>query len=367
MLIAYDHQIFQFQEYGGISRYFVEIASKLTEKNQAVSIIAPIYKNAYLRNYPRRLNIIGFQKPRFLGVGRLCKVVNALISSLYFKMIQPDIVHETYFSPYRFAPRRSKIVLTVYDMIQEKFPQFYKANDPTPRYKLIAAARADHIICISETTRKDLIEIFNIPPEKTSAIHLGFKLSGKLETGQLPVLVQKPCFLFVGQRGGYKNFRCLLSAYARSRRLLKEFSLVVFGGGDLSNDERKLISELGIPTSCIQHKSGEDTVLAALYSQATALLYPSLYEGFGIPPLEAMSFGCPVICSNAGSLPEIVGDAALLVDPCNAEDMTEKMEELAYSTALQGKLVKRGHIRIKQFSWDKCAAETLSVYNKLHC
>src|SRR5439155_12251123 len=136
----------------------------------------------------------------------------------------------------------------------------------------------------------------------------------------------RPYLLFVGNRGTYKNFDLLARTYARSDRLQREFDIVCFGGQRESSHPARL-EQLGI-ASRVQYFSGGDQVLANLYRHAFALVYPSKYEGFGIPPLEAMHYGCPVIASNAGSLPEVVADAGLMFDPNSEDDLLNKLYRL---------------------------------------
>ena len=123
----------------------------------------------------------------------------------------------------------------------------------------------------------------------------------------------------MGNRGGYKNFSTLLQAYGNSP-ILREFELIAFGGHPLLPDEKNQITQLGI-TDKVRFTSGSDQELAARYRAATAFIFPSTYEGFGLPPLEAMSHGCPVVCSNGGSIPEVVGDAGVYFDPNSAEEL----------------------------------------------
>jgi len=250
-------------------------------------------------------------------------------------------------------------------MIHEKFPKSFPRFDSTSRIKSHAIRRADHVICISENTRRDLLEITGLSPGKTSVVKLGWSLLSA-PTPDLAVGVPDEAFLlYVGGRGGYKNFSRLLKVYARSKRLRDDFLLVSFGGGAFSEGEVSEVTALGLAPNRVIQVSGDDNVLAGLYSSATLLSYPSLYEGFGIPPLEAMSFGCPVVCSNSSSLPEVVGDAAELFDPSDDKEMLEAVERVAYSHARTEQLVARGKDRIKLFSWEKCAEETLDVYRRV--
>jgi glycosyltransferase involved in cell wall biosynthesis len=167
----------------------------------------------------------------------------------------------------------------------------------------------------------------------------------------------------VGHRGRHKNFKTLLRAYSSSP-ILREFELIAFGGDPLQRGEHKEISRLGI-TDRVRFESGSDGELAARYRTAAAFVYPSKYEGFGIPPLEAMSHGCPVVCANAGSIPEVVGDAGVYFDPNNTEELRIALERVATTEALQADLRARGYARITAFSWDKCAAATAQIYREI--
>lgn len=364
MRIAYDNQIFCWQPYGGISRYFYEIAKGISEiPGTDVAVIAPIYVNQYLRRRPQSLRIRGVNVPLIPRGGRLYRELGSPLARYWLKKFNPSLVHETYYSRRGLAPRGAKVVLTAFDMIHEKFSHNYSSLDPTTLEKAAAVVRVDHIICISENTRRDVIELLKVPPEKTSVVYLASSLNLSTESPSKPE--GKPFVLYVGLRKGYKNFSSLLIAYSRSALLKADFDIVCFGGGSLTPEENKEIFELGIPAEKVRHLSGDDDFLTRLYMQAAVFVYPSAYEGFGLPPLEAMSVGCPVICSNSSSLPEVVGDAAELFDPLDQEQLRISIERVVMSPGLRKALGERGRRRSAVFSWDKCARETLSVYRKL--
>jgi glycosyltransferase involved in cell wall biosynthesis len=201
-----------------------------------------------------------------------------------------------------------------------------------------------------------------VPVEKTSVVYLGFGLD-RQEPAILPA-PRRPFFLFVGLRGGYKNFDRLVSAYAACSKLRNEYDLVAFGGGGFSSKERDVILSHGLGEQ-VHQQGGDDSVLSALYRQAALFVYPSLYEGFGIPPLEAMSLDCPVVCSNTSSIPEVVGDAAVQFDPNDVESIGSALRSVAFDPQCRAELRLRGQSRIAEFSWRKCAMETLDVYQKV--
>lgn len=376
MKIVFDSQIFCAQTYGGVSRYFCEVATRIAQSPGIdLKISAPMYINAYIAQGPQNI-VSGFPAPnteRFqpeTGINyprRILRGLGLIIGDWMLYAMRPDIVHETYYAPYRLGPRNVRRVLTIYDMIHEKFPACYPHADKTARYKALAAQRADHVICISESTRRDVIDILGLPADKTSVIYLGFDLMKNTDVRDTEVKlpISEPFLLYVGNRGEYKNFSRLLEAYANSPQLKTGFKLVCFGGGALTADELKRMRTLGIDSKRVTQLGGGDHLLTKLYEHASAFIFPSLYEGFGIPPLEAMSHNCPVVCSNTSSIPEIVGDAGEYFDPMDVDSIRQAIERVISSDALRKLLILKGRERLKRFSWDQCAAETLNVYRRL--
>lgn len=365
MNIVYDHQIFSAQRYGGISRYFFEISNRIGGyDNTDVRIIAPFFVNTYLSN--SRL-VFGKKVSHFFGASygrtkRMAMKANERLAPLLMRMANPEIVHETYYS---FRPNylpSAKKVLTVFDMIHERMPQFFSKKDTVSHRKKNAVQRSDHIICISENTKKDLLEYYDIDSDKVSVVYLANSL--QVSNGGSRML-NEPYILYVGLRGGYKNFKRLLEAYASSESIMTNFQLVCFGGTALNSEENELIATLKIPKGRVIQLSGSDELLSNYYQYASAFVYPSLYEGFGIPPLEAMAHGCPVVCANTSSLPEVVGDAAITFDPNEVDGIVNAIEKVLFSSDLAEQLKIAGLNRANLFSWDKCASETHSIYKSL--
>ena len=363
MRILYDYQVFMAQPYGGASRYYYEITSRLSAERECdVEIFAPLHINQYL-GADSSIRVRGklIRRPPYSSL--ITRKINSMLTRVFVSFRRDiDIFHETYFTLADNCPRSAKRVITVYDMIHEKMPHSFSRRDPTRKNKAHAVHRADHVICISENTRQDLVDLLNVPEKKTSVVYLGHSLS--CPASSIPAFKHdKPFILYVGARTGYKNFDLLLKAFASSK-LLQNFSIICFGGGRPSSKETDLMAHLGLSANCVTYMNGRDPVLAGLYASAKAFVYPSLYEGFGIPPLEAMSFGCPVICANTGSLPEVVGEAALLFDPTSESSLRTAMETVIFSPAHAGRLKEKGLERIRMFSWEKCALDTLNVYKK---
>jgi glycosyltransferase involved in cell wall biosynthesis len=379
--VAFDHQIFSSQRYGGISRYFFELASRLPAHGASeVSVVAPLYVNNYLacdsaRRFARGrymshrsagspvVDVVNWlAAPMALRGTNPVDVVNRFAAPLAWRGTNPDIVHETYFAIKPVGKGRRRVV-TVHDMIHDLFSDQFPDAAHVIAAKRAAVDRADHVICVSENTQRDLVRLYGIDPIRTSVVHLGYSMTTEADAAQEDSAERRPFLLYVGNRRGYKNFSTLLQAYASSP-LLREFELIAFGGHVLLPDEHDEIRQLGI-TDRVRFTTGSDQALAAHYRAAAAFIFPSMYEGFGLPPLEAMSHGCPVVCSNGGSIPEVVGDAGVYFDPNSAEELRVALEGVVTTDELPADLRARGYARIAAFSWDKCAAGTAQIYRQI--
>jgi glycosyltransferase involved in cell wall biosynthesis len=361
--VLYDAQIFRQQRYGGISRYFCELATRLAgDASVTARIVAPHYRNEYLAALPAEL-VIGWPAARFKRLGKLSRFAGRFVERRTTARLQPDVIHETYFWGPLLRHDKAQRVLTVYDMIHERFASRFSADDPTPAAKRNAVARADHVVCISESTRHDLIETLHVPEHKVSVIYLSASIDAPAR-GPVATSDEAPYLLYVGDRGGYKNFLGLVAAVGASP-LLRDLRITCFGGGALTAAEWEAIDRAGVARERIAHAGGGDDELARLYSGALAFVYPSLYEGFGLPPLEAMACDCPVVCSRTSSIPEVVGDAGEYFDPADLDSMRAAIERVAGSGELRESLRRRGRAQRRKFSWDRCAEETLALYRRL--
>ncbi len=363
MKILFDDQIFRTQAYGGIARYYYELSKKLTQFGNDVKIISPLYRCKYFETSDP-LKPLGFYDKINILSYRIVNNLDNFITCLLIKnQANVDIYHETFFCNHNDCYPKSAIrVITVYDMINENLPGFFSPNDKASYYKKIAVERADHIICISKNTKDDLITHFNVPETKISVVYLAASIRKTGEEIRPPV--EGPFLLYVGTREPYKNFIFFLNAFADSCAK-KELCIVCFGGGLFTKKEKELFRELEISENRIVQISGNDKLLSSLYSSAAAFVFPSLYEGFGLPLLEAMSVECPVICSNASSFPEVAGNAAEYFDPESEKSLIHALENVLFDEARKKFLIKAGLERVKCFSWEKCASETEAVYAKI--
>jgi glycosyltransferase involved in cell wall biosynthesis len=361
--VQFDSQIFCAQAYGGISRYITSLATALDQHSLAnVQVLAPHHCNAHLEQAPAHLvrGVRTGAEPTTTGR------VASLLGSIWMQHRHPaDILHHTYYYPFTLPPARLRTVLTVHDMIHERFPNSFTAKDPIRRWKRRALDRADALVCVSQNTRQDLLEHYPaLDPQRVFVTHLGvdrWQPATHCAADGPDMPGAEPAILFVGSRHGYKNFGRLLVAYQSSRWLQENFGLECFGGGPFSAAEQAEIAR-GLRPEKVRQRGGSDAELMQSYARAALFVYPSLYEGFGLPPLEAMSMDCPVACSQTSSIPEVVGDAGAYFDPSDPASIATTMERLLGSSTERQALVRRGQHRRLQFSWRRCAEETLAIY-----
>ena len=270
--------------------------------------------------------------------------------------------------------RKLKKVSTIHDLIVFSNPEYF-----TKKHQFIIKSLtytsikySDHIICPSQSTKNEILRIFSkVKSEKISVTPLASNLTVKKDIlalfySKFPN-IHKDYFLSVGSFEPRKNLKRLISAFRnlRSKRKIEDIDLVLVGGkgwldSGIDKNEEDLRKEGIIVLGFV-----EDQWLPAIYSNAFAFIYPSLHEGFGLPPLEAMSCGTPVLMSNTSSLPEVGGDAALYFDPLSAESIREAIERIVYDDELRKMMAKKSLKQSKKFSWDRTAELTEQVYSKV--
>jgi glycosyltransferase involved in cell wall biosynthesis len=320
------------------------------------------YSNSvYLDSWRDRANIRDFlPRMEFRGKNYLLEYLNRIETRKRIKEEEFDIFHPTFYWPVGKIRGNKPVVVTVHDMTHEIYPEYFVWYDQIARQKRKITRLADRVIAISENTKRDLIQYHRIPEEKIEVIHHGFN---KLEEVGQSVEIPGKYLLYVGNRGGYKNFLFFLEAV--SPILIQEkLRLVCAGGGRFSHAERKEISRLGVSHLLTQFEISPGQ-LAFLYRNAIAFVFPSLYEGFGMPVLEAFSAGCPVILSNVSSFPEVAGDAGVYFDPRDAHSIYEAVKGVLSDGNLRTILKNSGIERLQEFSWKNTAEKTMTVYKKL--
>ncbi|WP_443936968.1 glycosyltransferase family 4 protein [Pedobacter sp. MW01-1-1] len=360
MKVLFDHQIFSLQRFGGISRYFANIFYGLKQSSKEQSSISVLYsQNHYIKDNPGFFGeAIG--KLLFKTQKKIYKW-NKKFSKYKIRKNNFDVFHPTYYEPYFLKYLKKPFVITVHDMIHERFPHYYSADDVLASHKKICIENADHIIAISHATKNDILEYFDIPENKITVIHHGFQPFAARK--QDVVIVEEQYLLFVGERGLYKNFNNFIKAVTPS--LIKNKNLIVFcaGGGAFSGKEMMFLIESGVQHQVIQ-KSVNDEILLSLYRNAIAFVFPSLYEGFGLPLLEAFYYDCPVVASNTSCFEEVCGNAALYFDPNSVESMRIQLEKIINDESLADDLRLKGKLRLNFFSIEKSVSSTINVYRK---
>jgi len=341
MNIFYDNTIFSIQRYGGVSRYFSEIIRRITEYDD---VSVDVFKG---------LSILPHRFSKF----------NNILLDYRLLRHKYGIYHPTYYSALVKKRKGIKTIVTVYDMIHELYSSKFKVLDNGIDTKKKSILNADHIICISMTTKRDLMRIYNIKDERISVTYLGMSLNNSDFLSARFDKSKKPYLLYVGRRPDYKNFKILLKAF-NALNLKKDFDLVCFGGGGFSKEEILEFRELSLEDS-IKHVEGSDEALRSCYKGAYIFIHTSLYEGFGFPVLEAMANDCMVIASNGGSIPEIADNSAMLFSPDNMDELCSCVKQAVNDNNIRNEYIKKGRERVKLFSWDKTAQETHEVYKKV--
>ena len=350
--INYDHQIFSLQDYGGISRYHIDLINGLEEYYSdyfEISLKTFLSSNEYLREKNiRTLPSIKNTKLNFL--------INELADNIRTTAVRQyhDIHHFTYF--YNLYQRSAKkYVMTFHDCIPEMNPQYYKSTKVKMRKQKLLD-RCDVILANSNTTSQQMQELYKVDSDKIRVVHLSCNFA--LTNGSLQE--RHNYILFVGHRSRYKNFLGLLKAYGNSRTLKENFRVICFGGGDFTIKEKEKIAELGIPFGNVSYAGSDEKVLGNLYKHASAFIFPSHCEGFGIPLIEALSHGTKVCCSDIAIFREVCADSAYYFDPNNSDDI-----ESCIVAALEDDTDKSVHFNRNYFSTERMVRETASVYQEL--
>ena len=352
-----DEQIFAIQRYGGISRLFYELAKQFTTTPdlgvELLPISAPIVNQYVLDN------------PDLTAALQTHPATNSIRAlATYFShrtdVRDAQIVHNTFYLPHGLTGGKgAKRVVTIHDMIPELLPKTRRRLDLLTM-KRRYVHQADHIICVSAATRGDLVRLY---PEITAPISVVHHGVDPVFTPNIPKWSDLPdqYILFVGNRDQYKDADILLKAFAIFSKEFNDTTLLFVGGGEFTAKENKLMQTLGV-TEQVAQRSLPDAEMSSAYCNALFTVFPSRFEGFGLPALESMASGTATILANATSLPEVGGDAALYFESGNVADLAEKMLTLATGENLRTQLAKAGILQAKGFSWAKCATETAGVY-----
>ncbi|RKR85671.1 glycosyltransferase involved in cell wall biosynthesis [Mucilaginibacter gracilis] len=358
--VQFDHQTFSMHKFGGISRYFASIQESLSKEPDFTFDRGILYTtNHYLKDQSFPLpKLIG---DLFLQKERRRSKWNKRYAKLKIKKNDFDVFHPTYYNPYFLRKLNGPpIVLTVHDMIHELFPEYFPHFDDTIYLKRLLIEKADHFIAVSQNTADDLQRLFNIPDEKITVIHHGF-FPAETDSNYIPPY--QNYILYVGERGGYKNFYRFLEAVA-DVLISNNLNLVCAGSKSFCKAEEETMRRLNI-AHLVTHVAPTDGELNQLYSKAKLFVYPSLYEGFGLPILEAFNNTCPVAISNTSCFEEVGGNAAAYFDPYDVRSIKETMNMVLLTPGKADELRAAGAQQLQKFSLKLCMEKTIGVYRKL--
>lgn len=347
--------MFSLQKFGGVTRYFCNLIENLPNYIE-YELPVKYSENHYLPEIKEDIKsfspILSFRVRR-----RLYYYLNNKLSLNKLHRDEFDIFHPSYYSTYFLKDIKRPFVLTVHDMIHEKFPESFSFYDKTKERKKELIDKAAHIIAVSQCTKNDLVSLLNVNPDKVSVVYHGFA------SDVVPAKQMFSCYiLYVGERKGYKNFDFFLKAINPLLLRNKELK-VVCTGMPFTKEELSLFSDLKVEKQLV-HISANDSQLASLYKYALVFVYPSVYEGFGIPILEAFRNECPVCLSDASCFPEVAGDAAHYFNPFDQESILNSISNVIDNRSLSDDLRKSGKLRLEKYSIAQMVNSTCEVYHK---
>jgi len=369
MEIVIDGAIYQLQARGGISRVFSEILPRMCNIDDSLRICI-LTQGLLKQSLPRHAHITPCPIPyinRCPYPGRHWKPIictaNKLMNCLKAGSGKDKIWQSTYYTISKKWKGYS--IVTVHDMVHERFPDLYNSKNDE-RFRAIkrhCIRQADAAICVSENTRKDLLHFYGLNVDSIYVVPnacSGIFKKGQTGDNNIEIPTDQPFLLYVGSRTCYKNFDLLIHAYSKWPQH-EEINLLFVGGKPWSQSEQRVLTELGIQSHVKLLRNVDDKTLCYFYNQAVGFVHPSLYEGFGITLLEAMACGCPVIASRIPSTIETAKDCPIYFDPTEEDELLNALD-IALSQGRNSKRVRAGLERVKSYSWDRTAAQTLEVY-----
>ena len=358
----------------GLARYTASLCQTLTEVGTAYSLATPTYP-LLVRAVHRLLAPLGFDVHTFFTTYPLAASLN--------RDALKHLTAQQMATLLQFNPHLHQVIVTVHDIVpflvrRDKSQSTFRHPLELffDRIAMSGLKRADALISDSYFTKKTIVEALNYPAEQIFVVPLGVQhelfrpLSVPEDFRSRYQLNDRFCYiLYVGSENPRKNLSRLIGAFAKIQARMPNVRLVKVGSPAYLPQAEQLhhqIEQMGLADTIFFYKHVPDDDLVLFYNLADVFVFPSLYEGFGLPPLEAMACGTPVVCSNATSLPEVVGDAAITVDPYDVEALAGAMHRTLTNASLQEELREKGLKRAKQFTWERTARETIAVYREMY-
>lgn len=371
MKIAFDLTDLLPGQMGGVETYSIDLINELA-KSHAVTAFLPAEYAATYTDYSSHVRVRTFRTD---AAKKLRRVSHRLTEVVCFQtpmsLYQPDIIHVP-FQVLRHTFHGAPVVVSIMDIQHEYFPEYFGKDELASRRSsyLESITSADHVIAISNFTKQTLVEKLNIDPHQITVVHLCHDSSlyhdAIVPTSELSL--PERYFFYPAATWKHKNHLRLIDAFSAYRKETKDHAAkLVFSGVRKKGSDpiQKHIQKLGLEKKIIWLGHIDRALLPQVYKQALGLVYPSEFEGFGIPLLEAMAVGCPVAASNCSSIPEIAGDAAVYFDPTKVTEIVATMKVLGGNSAKRAKIITAGFKQAKLFSQEKMAAETYAVYEKV--
>lgn len=358
MKVLFDHQLFSFQKIGGASKYFCELLANMPKEMWETTTIWS--NNLYVEH----LNLFPHKKfipsKYFRGQGRIMSELNWPYTKKILSQGNFDVYHQTHFYTNGFHALGTKPMVTTFHDIN--FSTLVK-NDSIVKKQRVSLARADHIVTISQNTKNDILNLFDVEEKKITVIYHGVEQVDIEKLKKEKSLCDYPYLLYVGARAANKNWYKFIEAFKEIEKKFPGIKLICTGRV-FTSEEKEFLNSLQLSGKVIQKHASEEE-MQILYYNALAFVFPSFYEGFGMPLLEAMVCKCPVICANTSCFPEIAQNAAVYFEPKNIDTMIDVIANVISDESLRKELAERGYSHSQNFSWKKSADEHILVYKSL--
>jgi glycosyltransferase involved in cell wall biosynthesis len=366
MRIVLDFRIFGPQR-GGLGRYNEKLLLNLAKLDLVNEYIVLLYDENYKLNLPNnfKIKIVKY---------RWYSLLEQMFLPIVLYRLKPDLVHFPHFNvPVLY---RGKYIITIHDLIMSHFPSIRTSTLGRVLFMIKrlgynitiknAVQKAEKIIAVSEFTKQDIVKYFKLSEERAKAISVIYEGVSASAMGQsVTVKLPDKFFLYVGVAYPHKNLEFLVDSFREFARYYPDYYLILIGNRNYFYNQLENYIKLNhhdIQSKIIYKGFVPDIELGAYFSQATAFVFPSLYEGFGLPPLESMQLGTAVVSSRSSCLPEILQDAALFFDPKNKQDLVNKLEIITKNTELKNKLIASGKELVKKYSWEDMTRQIMKIY-----